>query len=75
VSDPNERIDFIAQEWFYDDSSKPWESVKTRKVCENVLERWGVKYIDECMIILILPLIIGKINKNRWYPEILELID
>jgi hypothetical protein len=36
-ANPDEWVEFIGQEWFYDDTTSPWLDKKTKRKCENIL--------------------------------------
>ncbi len=40
-ADPEERVDFEKQEWFYTDANPPWHSKPTFKKCMEILDAWA----------------------------------
>lgn len=38
--DPNERVKFTKEEWFYSDENAPWLDKNTRQRCEAELKEW-----------------------------------
>ncbi len=42
AANPDERVKFEKEDWFYDDANPPWKIKATRLTCERVLVDWGV---------------------------------
>jgi hypothetical protein len=40
-----ERVKFVQQEWFYDDTNQPWRRVQTARKCNALLAEWGAAEI------------------------------
>ena len=45
-ADADEHINFEKQEWFYNDTTTPWDMKKSRQLCESVLHDWGITTSD-----------------------------
>lgn len=41
--DPAERVVFIRQEWFFNDSNPPWRNRETMAKCRDILRQLGVE--------------------------------
>ena len=41
VPSPTDTVQWINQQWFYDDATVPSRNSKTRKLCQGILSAWN----------------------------------
>ncbi len=41
-ADPEERVPFVKQEWFYKDGNQPWRDAEADQLCNAVLSSWNL---------------------------------
>jgi hypothetical protein len=52
AADPDEQVNFLKQEFFFEDHTFPLDNPKTYQICTNLLRDWGVEQQVPEMFIL-----------------------